>query len=179
MDPAIRFFDSTAKDYDVKHYGQAVRSLMTVRQERVLELVDTLALPQGAKVLDAGCGPGYLVQALALRGFNVCGADAAAGMLRNAKARLSATPSTHAVEFELCSIEELPYPDESFDLVCSTGVIEYLQDDAKALSEMFRVLKPGGHLVLPVTNRLSPGLRCVSPVTNRLSLSAKRIGDRG
>jgi ubiquinone/menaquinone biosynthesis C-methylase UbiE len=151
-DPAVRFFDTTARDYESRHYGEAVRSFMTVRQERVLEFVDSLGLPPGARVLDAGCGPGYLLDALARRGFRVCGLDAADGMLHCARTRLGGA----AAGFSQGSIEHLPFADGVFDLVCSTGVIEYLERDTVALAEMTRVLRSGGHLIVPVTNRWSP-----------------------
>jgi ubiquinone/menaquinone biosynthesis C-methylase UbiE len=153
--PAVRFFDSAAQHYQSKHYG-AVRSFMTVRQERVLQFIEQLALPRGARVLDAGCGPGYLVQRLATSGLQVWGLDAAKNMLEAARARTAGAQLEFPVTLDLGSIEHLPYRDESFDLVCSTGVIEYLEKDTGALSEMFRVLRPGGHLILPVTNIWSP-----------------------
>ena len=140
--PAVRFFDLSARDYETKHYQDAIRSFMTVRQERVLELVDGLKLRPGSRVLDAGCGPGYLLEALASRGFEVCGLDAATGMLKSARSRLARSGPRLAATFKRASIEHLPYRDESFDLVCSTGVIEYLETDGIALAEMARVLRP-------------------------------------
>jgi ubiquinone/menaquinone biosynthesis C-methylase UbiE len=153
---AVGFFDESADDYEGKHYGDGVRSFMTVRQRRVLEFVDALRLPAGTDTLDAGCGPGYLVEALAARGLRVKAMDAADGMLRQARARLEAAKPTYPVEFSVGNIEQLPYDDGSFDLACSTGVIEYLDGDATVLAEFHRVLRPGGHLVLPVTNVWSP-----------------------
>ena len=150
---AVAHFSDTADHYASKHYDDAVRSFMTVRQVRVLELIDGLDLPDGAEALDAGCGPGYLVEQLASRGFKVSALDGAEGMLRKARARLEATECPFAVDFRQGDIERLPYEDERFDLVLSTGVIEYLATDERALGEMHRVLRPGGHLVLPVTNR--------------------------
>jgi ubiquinone/menaquinone biosynthesis C-methylase UbiE len=150
------FFDSHVEDYEAKHYAGEVRSFMTVRQERVLQFVDELKLPRGAHVLDAGCGPGYLLEALARRGLQAYGMDAAAGMLRSAQVRLDAARPAFPVSLEQGNIERLPYADASFDLVCSTGVIEYLKQDATMLREVLRVLRPGGSLVLPVTNLWSP-----------------------
>jgi SAM-dependent methyltransferase len=57
---------------------------------------------------------------------------------------------------ELGSIEALPFADASFEVVCTAGVVEYLKDDHAVLSEMYRVLRPGGYLLYPVTNLLSP-----------------------
>jgi SAM-dependent methyltransferase len=155
-DRAVQFFDNSAEQYQTLHYGPGVRSFMTVRQARVLEIADTLGLPAGARVLDAGCGPGHLLRALASRGFRVTGMDASPGMLRVARATLEGLASAFPVSFALGNIELLPFRDGAFDLVCSNGVIEYLREDRVALLEMFRVLRPGGRLILPVTNAWSP-----------------------
>lgn len=151
-----KFFDKNVEDYEAKHYGDHIRSFMTVRQQRVLEFVDALNLNAGAQVLDAGCGPGYLLKALAERNFQVFGMDGAEGMLRSAAVRVNAINPKYPPSFKQGDIEHLPYEAESFDLICSTGVIEYLKEDRQVLSEMYRVLKPGGYLILPVTNLWSP-----------------------
>ncbi|MES2177441.1 MAG: methyltransferase domain-containing protein [Gemmatimonadota bacterium] len=151
-----QFFDENVADYDAKHYSPGARTFMTVRQRRMLEFVDGLRLPAGAKVLDAGCGPGYMLSALAQRGFDVSGLDAAPEMLRMSKERLRVTAPERTFALELGSIESLPFAAESFDLVCTAGVVEYLESDRLVLQEMHRVLRPGGHLLYPVTNLLSP-----------------------
>lgn len=151
-----RFFDDNVEDYAAKHYASGARTFMTVRQERMLEMVDGLGLAPGAQVLDAGCGPGYMLAALAKRGLDVSGMDAAPEMLRMSGDRLRASYPDRTFTLELGSIEALPFPDASFDVVCTAGVVEYLRDDHAVLSEMHRVLRPGGHLLYPVTNLLSP-----------------------
>jgi ubiquinone/menaquinone biosynthesis C-methylase UbiE len=150
------FFDQNVADYEAKHYAHGVRTFMTVRQRRVMELVDELNLSRGAAVLDAGCGPGYLLDALARRGFQVSGMDGSDGMLQSAELRLRAAHPSFPFTLKQGDIERLPFGDAQFDLVLSTGVIEYLKGDATVLREMHRVLRPGGHLVLPVTNVWSP-----------------------
>ena len=150
-DPAVRFFDSSAKDYESKYYEEAVRSFMTVRQRRVLELVDALHLPRGARVLDAGCGPGYLVEALGARGFRVWALDAVGAMLESARARLTRAQPDFPASFKRASIERLPYRNESFDLVVSTGVIEYLETDAIALASF-----PGCSVLVAMRSCPSP-----------------------
>lgn len=77
-------------------------------------------------------------------------------MLQSAAKRVSAGNPHYPADFKQGDIEKLPYENALFDLVCSTGVIEYLKEDSTVLVEMFRVLKPGGYLILPVTNVWSP-----------------------
>lgn len=164
---AVDFFHASADDYAAKHYQGARRTFMSVRLARVLAYVDALAAGGARLALDAGCGPGHLVEALAQRGWTVTGLDGAQNMLETARKRLSlAVPGQH-IDLLLGDIEAMPLPDAAFDLVCSTGVVEYLPNDERALAEFWRVLKPGGHLVLPVTNGASPAL-AVDGVVERL-----------
>jgi SAM-dependent methyltransferase len=136
---------------------------MSVRQACMLQVVDGLGLPARARVLDAGCGPGLLLERLAERGLQVFGLDASPAMLRRASERRSPA-RLGALPLQLGNVEELPYRDASFDLVCSAGVIEYLAQDGRALTEMRRVLRPGGYLVLATTNARSPALYLTSLV---------------
>ena len=154
--PVTRFFDDNVADYAAKHYALGARTFMTVRQQRMLEMIDALTLPAGAQVLDAGCGPGFMLAALAQRGLDVSGLDAAPEMLRMSGERLSALAPGRSFRLDLGSIEALPFADASFDVVCTAGVVEYLKDDHAVLAEMYRVLRPGGYLLYPVTNLLSP-----------------------
>jgi ubiquinone/menaquinone biosynthesis C-methylase UbiE len=151
---ARAFFRSAVLEYDRAHYS--ARSFMTVRLERVLELVDALALAPGARVLECGCGPGHLAAALLERGFDVTAIDTSPAMLALTSERTRTIAGARRPALQLASLEQLPHRDASFDLVASTGVIEYLRDDATALREMWRVLRPGGRLVLSVTNAWSP-----------------------
>ncbi|WP_162604977.1 class I SAM-dependent methyltransferase [Geomonas terrae] len=150
------FFDQNVGDYQSKHYGGSVRTFMTVRLEAVLRNVDRLSLSRGAKVLDAGCGPGALVEALARRELWVSGLDVSENMLARTAERMESLGEAYPVSLKQGSIDSLPYSDDSFDLVCSTGVIEYLDTDQLVLQEMYRVLRPGGFLLISVTNAWSP-----------------------
>lgn len=161
---AIDFFSASAGDYVIKHYEAQTRTFMTVRQQKVMQLISTLRLPEGAPVLDAGCGPGHIAIALASRGLAVSALDGAEGMLEVARRNAAAAAPRSPIDFRQGDIERLPYSDGAFDLVVSTGVIEYLPDDTKVLSEFHRVLRPGGALVLPVTNMDSPSLWLESTV---------------
>src|SRR5271166_1332211 len=98
------------------------------------------------RVLDLGCGAGFDTLLAARRVGTtgmVIGVDMTPEMI--AKARTNAESLGFAnVEFFLGEIEDLPLPDASVDLVISNGVFNLCSDKPKVLSEVFRVLKPGG-----------------------------------
>jgi len=105
-------------------------------------------LSPGERVLDVGCGAGtdslVAAQMVAPHG-HVTGIDMTPEML--ARARRSATEmGTEDVEFDEGEAERLAYPDESFDVVISNGVIDLIPDKDAIFSELFRVLRPGGRV---------------------------------
>jgi arsenite methyltransferase len=105
-------------------------------------------LEPGERVLDLGSGAGAdsLVAARMVGGEGrVTGIDMTPAML--AKARAAAAEMGAAnVEFVECEAERLPFPDESFDVVISNGVIDLIPDKDAVFAELFRVLAPGGRI---------------------------------
>jgi arsenite methyltransferase len=104
----------------------------------------------GEVVLDLGCGAGVdAIIAAKLTGplGAVTGIDLVPEMLAQARenARLAGVEN---VTFQESSGELLPFPDNSFDVIISNGVFNLVVDKVKALDEVFRVLKPGGRLML-------------------------------
>lgn len=116
----------------------------------VLDLMGDLA---GAHVLDAGCGDGVLICAVASRGAVATGVDPDPAMLAAARARASKDGIKAA--FLDGRVERLPFPDASFDVVAAITVLCFVSDAAGALREMARVLRPGGRLVLGELGRWS------------------------
>jgi arsenite methyltransferase len=119
-----------------------------VEQRR--EVLRLLAPAAGERVLDIGSGPGLLAGELAAAvgpTGRVCGVDLSADMLTLAQARDLPTGCAR-VEYLTAGAQRLPYPDDTFDLAVSTQVMEYVPDVAAALAEAYRVLRPGGRLLL-------------------------------
>ena len=104
--------------------------------------------PQGA-LLDAGCGPGHLAIAIARKfpGVKVTGLDNNTYMLAAARRNLSRT-AIRTVSYLSGDVHRLPCEDGSFDFVVSTLSLHHWRDARRALAEVFRVLKPGGRLLL-------------------------------
>src|SRR5689334_5947876 len=115
-----------------------------VQHESGKRLVDRLAIAEGMRVLDVGCGTGRLTRFIAERvGANgdVVGVDPLPDRIELARSRGS------AARFEIRQAEDLgAFADASFDVVCMASVLHWIVDKAKALAEAQRVLKPGGRL---------------------------------
>jgi SAM-dependent methyltransferase len=105
---------------------------------------------EGETVLDIGCGGGFDTFFAAItvgpKGKAV-GIDMIPEMLERARRNLRQTNIKNAT-FQEATAEDLPFPDESFDVVISNGVFNLIPDKARGLAEVFRILKPGGRLMI-------------------------------
>lgn len=123
-------------------------------QERRLEMILAWASQQYhrslGKVLVDGCGVGMYVKALLPYAEEVHGID-----IEPEHLDLAAKAVPQAM-LQLAACEELPYPDNYFDVLLSHEVIEHVRDDRAAAAEMVRVLKPGGRAMIFAPNRLYP-----------------------
>jgi len=98
------------------------------------------------KVLDAGCGTGWFSKAAAERGAAVTSMDLGENLLAEVAKKCKS-------ERVVGSILEIPFPENTFDFVVTSEVIEHTPDPYKALHEIYRVLKPGGTMVLSTPNK--------------------------
>lgn len=148
------FYDRSAQEYHVAHYGaDSGYSPLRSRQAYIERMIERQRLPRGARILDVGCGPGELLLRLRQDGYDALGVDISQGMVDEASRLLRSRGFADGAErVSVGDIERLQFPDGTFDAVIAAGVIEYQTGDAKALHEMGRVLKPGGCLILNVSN---------------------------
>ena len=89
-------------------------------------------------LLDVGCGTGHHLRALRERNYAVTGVDGSPEMLAHARA------SNPDVPLELSDVSQLPFPDESFDIVICIEVLRYLRGPGPVCPRVARVLRPGG-----------------------------------
>lgn len=104
----------------------------------------------GLHVLEVGCGAGDFSIHLAKEGANVVGADFSSTAVELAAAKAIAQKSS--AQFQVADAQRLPFADATFDMLVSCECLEHVPVPRVALAEMFRVLKPGGRLVLTTEN---------------------------
>jgi SAM-dependent methyltransferase len=136
------------------------------RRQIIRAELDRLPLPDGARVLDAGCGSGRTLEELTDYGA-VCGTELDSHAAEVARSR-------GLGEVYNGRIEELPWEDASFDLITCLDVIEHTPDDRAALRELRRVCKPAGFLVVTV-----PAYQTLWSVHDVVNHHYRRYGRRG
>jgi ubiquinone/menaquinone biosynthesis C-methylase UbiE len=105
--------------------------------------------PEGARVLEVGCGPGHLSVDLARRhGLSVTGLDLDPAMIERARVNAARKAGGVNPTFWVADVASMPFLDESFDLVVSTLSMHHWESPADALKEMHRVLRPGGRALI-------------------------------
>ncbi|MGA2207330.1 MAG: methyltransferase domain-containing protein [Terracidiphilus sp.] len=102
-------------------------------------VLEWLAAQPGERILDLGCGDGQLTQRIAATGASVVGIDASPEMVAAARAR--------GVKADKGPAEMLPYPNHTFDAVFSNAVLHWVRDQDEMLTQVRRVLRPGGRFV--------------------------------
>jgi ubiquinone/menaquinone biosynthesis C-methylase UbiE len=133
--------------YDVLIWAITLGRERTFREKQI----ELAHLAPGESVLDVGCGTGSLAMVAKQRvgpTGKVSGIDASPEMISRALKR--ARKAGVEVTFENAVVEAIPFPNASFDAVVSTVMLHHLPDDARhqCLSEIRRVLKPGGRLTI-------------------------------
>ncbi len=125
------------------------------RLRYVIRLMDQLQIRSKGAALDLGCGCGEYSRLLLDRGFKVTACDSSEDMV--IEARKNAGYANGSFQAIVADAESLPFAAESFQLILCIGVLAYLRKDNEAIGEMFRVLAPGGHLILTVLNSVRLG----------------------
>ncbi len=122
-----------------------------------LETIDRFAAPRG-RVLDIGCGTGFLLERLAERGFSGVGIDLSPESVEHAQRRLTEVGAAGRLSALVGSAYEPP--PGPFDLIALTDVLEHLEDPRACVAALRAELAPGGLLVISTPNRRSlPGAR--------------------
>ncbi len=107
--------------------------------------------PRGCRVLDIGCGGGFLTEEFARLGCRVVGIDPSEASLETAREHAAAAGLD--IEYRQSFAEQLPFDDGQFDIICCCDVLEHVRDLSAVIAETGRVLKPGGPFFFDTINR--------------------------
>ena len=135
------FWDRAAGLYDLFEWSN--RKVNDAARTRAGELI-----PAGARVLDCAAGTGEFSLAAAKRAGSVLCTDQSEAMLARARKKARKRGLSN-VSFARRDITALPDPDGSFDAVIAANVLHLLPDPEPAVRELWRVVAPGGRLILP------------------------------
>lgn len=140
-----RYYDEFAKRYDDKRGGNEPGGYHDLVDDLEVETVRRYGA--GRDVLEVGCGTGLLLARFAEFAKQATGIDLSEGMLEKARAR--------GLSVKQASATDLPFEDGSFDVACSFKVLAHIPEIERVLSEMLRVVRPGGHVIAEFYNPYS------------------------
>jgi ubiquinone/menaquinone biosynthesis C-methylase UbiE len=137
------------RDVRVETYGEDFGQTSWVTTEESAEIPRLLALRPDSSVLEVGCGSGGYALHLAERvGCSLLGLDLNAPGIQNANQLASTRGLNSRARFELCDASKtLPFEEATFDAAFSNDVLCHLRGRTGVLSEIFRILKPGGRML--------------------------------
>jgi 2-polyprenyl-6-hydroxyphenyl methylase / 3-demethylubiquinone-9 3-methyltransferase len=133
---------------DWSHPIALLRKENETRNPWILETVEKILGP-GKKILDIGCGGGFLTNALAQVGHDAVGVDLSNNSLKIAQAK----DATKKAVYIQADALHLPFPEKSFDVVCAMDLLEHVEQPAEVIREASRVLKKGGLFFFHTFNR--------------------------
>jgi len=144
-----QFFNemSDGRNYKIQS-NPIVNYEQSVRSKTVLKL---LSAGEGERILDIGCGNARDIAMILESGARIVGIDISEGMVSEARLDLEEL-GFEDIDLQVGDATHLGFPNDEFDKVLCSEVIEHIPDAEKALSEIWRVLKPGGLVVLSTPN---------------------------
>lgn len=163
-----RFFDGWADYWSAVYTQRDLPGLIYRRRmQTVAAWTRELGLASGAAALDVGCGAGQMTAELARAGFSPTGTDSSPGMVRSATQLVAEQGLAARVAVRQADVHRLPFGDGEFALVVALGLLPWLHDPSAAVTELARVLAPGGWIIVTADNRRRLN-RLVEPRENPL-----------
>lgn len=135
-----------AKEYDAYYNTEIGKKVNEIEEKLIANLIQDIPKTE---MLELGCGTGHWTNIFTQKGFSVSAMDISDEMLKYAKQK------NINAKFLKANSEDIPFPDNSFSNVSFITMIEFVNDQNKVFKEIYRVLKPGGYLILGCLNKHS------------------------
>jgi SAM-dependent methyltransferase len=145
LEQSRRYYDRFSARYEERRGGREPGGYHDLLDDLEVGIVERYG--RGRHVLEVGCGTGLILERIARFAERAEGIDLSDGMLEKARAR--------GLRVAQGSATELPFEDASFDVACSFKVLAHIPNIEGALSEMMRVVRPGGHVLAEFYNPIS------------------------
>jgi len=139
-------FDSWPQKYESWFTTPLGKLVLEYEKKLILEMAPPVS---GERLLDAGCGTGIFTSLYSAAGSRITGLDLSLPMLNYCRGKL---PDAGLLQGNML---ELPFKNDHFDTVISVTALEFIEDAASALDELFRVTRPGGRILIATLNSRS------------------------
>lgn len=136
--------EKIAQEYDAYYTSDQGKAIDDLEKQAIIELLQPL-IP--GNMLEVGCGTGHWTELFSEMGFQITATDVSTAMMAQAKNKL--LQNVKIMEADVC---QLPFPDNHFDQVTTVTALEFCGDIPLAFSEIKRVLKPSGWLIIGSLN---------------------------
>lgn len=144
----IHYYEAEAEKYDAMRFSCLCRKLVdTIYKETVYHFIR-----DADHILDAGTGTGRFAKYFAENGKTVLGLDSSEAMLEETRRKFAESGIDKKITLFQGDIEKIPLEDNTVDAVTCIHVLVHFENPDKAIAELARVLKPGGHLVFELAN---------------------------
>tara|TARA_Y100000310_G_scaffold337898_1_gene426147 strand:+ start:2000 stop:2713 length:714 start_codon:yes stop_codon:yes gene_type:complete len=152
-----KIYDSSAESYGQAYKSKAGRFFMNKKLRTTYRLSN---LNKEDKVLEIGCADGCYTFEFAKKGCNITGLDLSEEIIKTA----NRYNKSRSIKFKVGDVEKLPFDDESFDKIISFSALRYLPSLDKAFSEIHRVTRKGGVIIIDFPNMLNPWFNYLKPL---------------
>jgi 2-polyprenyl-6-hydroxyphenyl methylase / 3-demethylubiquinone-9 3-methyltransferase len=130
---------------------QGLHDMNPIRGEFVIDLLKQYQKSNSHQIIEVGCGGGIFCEYIAKQGYNIVGVDLSLGAISVAQEHALINKLT--ISYEIASVYQLPFADESFDVVISSDFLEHIEDLETAIYEMSRILKRNGLFIFDTISR--------------------------
>lgn len=139
------YYDENSVTYDEVRDNPYFRLIEEIELRGILENIDCI---EDKRILDAGCGTGRFINRLSNKNCSIVGIDYSFQMSKQAKKKTGKNIVNG-------TIDKLPFKNEIFDAIFCFKVLPHVHNFLEALKEFYRVLKPGGVLIVEIYNKFS------------------------